>query len=338
MSFALRAATEADRELLFHLIRVALGPHIERVFGPWREEEQRARFTALTEPAAHQIVEVDGRSVACLNVRHSPDEVRLNRVFLLPEMQRRGLGTQLVEHVLRSADAAQLPVRLRVLRGNPAQRLYERLGFRCTGETETHVLMERAARAPAASDAEPRAAGDARADDDVRLRRATPEQAPLLENLLELYVHDVSEWFPVVLGPDGRFGYARLPLYWSEPESRHAFLIHHGARVAGFVLATRGSPASDDPSVLDVAEFFVLRAHRRSDVGRRAAFALWDELPGRWVVRVAEANRSGLPFWRAVVPAYTLGRFEETTRPDMPGRRIFSFESRAKRRDDDGSA
>ena len=46
----------------------------------------------------------------------------------------------------------------------------------------------------------------------VRLERATPEMAPLLRNLLELYVHDLSEIFPVELGPDGRFGYARLPL------------------------------------------------------------------------------------------------------------------------------
>ena len=108
---------------------------------------------------------------------------------------------------------------------------------------------------------------------EVSLDVAPARDAALLANLLELYVHDLSEAFPLIeLGADGRFGYDPLPLYWSEPERRFPFLIRCGGRVAGFVLVARGSPASDDPDVLDVAEFFVLRRYRRSGVGRRAAF------------------------------------------------------------------
>jgi len=114
------------------------------------------------------------------------------------------------------------------------------------------------------------------ASDSVSLQRATPDMAPMLGNLLELYVHDLSEIFPVELGPDGRFGYEKLPLYWGEPAVRHAFLIKQGRLVAGFAFATRGSPASEDPEDLDVAEFFVLRRYRRSGIGRQAAMALWD--------------------------------------------------------------
>lgn len=164
----------------------------------------------------------------------------------------------------------------------------------------------------------------------VRLERATPDMAPLLGNLLELYIHDLSEIFPVELGPEGRFGYERLPLYWAEPARRLAFLIRCGSRVAGFVLATRGSPATDDPSDLDVAEFFVLRAHRRSGVGRRAAFVLWNEVRGRWVVRVSEANRAGLPFWEETIRAYTGGAFTVSATPGRPHAwRVFTFPSRA---------
>jgi predicted acetyltransferase len=166
------------------------------------------------------------------------------------------------------------------------------------------------------------------ASETVGLQRATRETAPLLQNLLELYVHDLSEIFPVELGPDGRFGYPRLALYWEEPAVRHAFVIRRGDRVAGFALATRGSPASDDPDDLDVAEFFVLRAHRRLGVGRDAAFALWDAVPGRWVVRVSEANRAGLPFWREAAGAYTAGAYVESTRPSLPGWRILRLASR----------
>lgn len=155
--------------------------------------------------------------------------------------------------------------------------------------------------------------------------------APLLANLLELYIHDMSEVFPVDLKPDGRFGYERLTLYWSEPASRFAFLIKCGTSVAGFALVTRGSPMTDDPTDLDVAEFFVLRAYRRSGVGRQAAFALWDGLPGRWVVRVSEANRSGLQFWSEVIGTYTERDYVERTRPgSQHSWRVFTFKSKAK--------
>jgi predicted acetyltransferase len=167
------------------------------------------------------------------------------------------------------------------------------------------------------------------ASEAVSLQRATPEMAPVLRQLLELYVHDLSEIFPIEIGPDGLFGYDKLPLYWAEPAVRHAFLIMDGGHVAGFALATRGSPASEDPEDLDVAEFFVLRGHRRSGVGRLAAMALWDALPGHWVVRVSDANRAGLPFWNEVIRSYTSGDFVESARPD--GWRVFRFASTAWR-------
>lgn len=152
----------------------------------------------------------------------------------------------------------------------------------------------------------------------------------LLANLLELYLHDLSEAFPAIeIDANGRVGYEKLALYWSEPERRFPFLIRADGRVAGFVLVTRGSPVSDDPDVLDVAEFFVLRRYRRSGVGRAAAFLLWDRLSGQWIVRVSEGNRGAIPFWAGVIAEYSGGTATETTRPGTPNDwRVFSFESR----------
>lgn len=164
--------------------------------------------------------------------------------------------------------------------------------------------------------------------EEVTLEAATSACAPVLGNLLEFYLHDMSDIFPIEVGPDGRFGYPRLPLYWSEPDRRFAFLIHAGDKLAGFAFVTRGSPATSDPDDLDLAEFFVLRGYRRSGVGRQAAFLLWDRLPGSWVVRVADHNRVALPFWEDVVNAYTKGSF---TRSEHKGKqsmfRVFSFRS-----------
>jgi len=129
---------------------------------------------------------------------------------------------------------------------------------------------------------------------NVTLELATERDATLLANLLELYIHDLSEVFPIELGVDGRFGYGSLPLYWSKPETHFAFLFRLNSRIAGFALVARGSPATSDSQDLDLEEFFVLRSYRRSGIGRIAASLLFDHLPGHWVVRVSEAK--ALPF------------------------------------------
>src|SRR4029078_1859838 len=72
---------------------------------------------------------------------------------------------------------------------------------------------------------------------NVALVAAGPSDAPLLSNLLELYIHGRSAAFPHVRrGPDGRFGYPKLPLYWSESDRRFPFLITCDGHLAGFVL------------------------------------------------------------------------------------------------------
>src|SRR4030095_14818052 len=144
-----------------------------------------------------------------------------------------------------------------------------------------------------------------------------------------LYIRDLRGGFPPVeLGPDGRFGYRRLPLYWSEPDRHFAFLIRCAGRIGGFVLVTRGSPVASDPDVLHLGEFLVVPNYRRAGVGRQPASLLWDRHPGKWIVRVLETNRGALAFWRDTVASFTAGSFDESSwrRPPNDGR-VFAFES-----------
>jgi len=168
----------------------------------------------------------------------------------------------------------------------------------------------------------------------VVLTPATPADAVLLSNLLELYIHDLSDVFTQVeLGADGRFGYPHLPLYWSEPERRFAYVIRSGRHVAGFALARLGSPVMEDPDVHDIAEFFVMRRYRHGGVGRQAARLLWQARPGKWTVRVSEGNTAALAFWNRVVEDFTEGRASLSTRPAEPHAwRVLYFETAAAMR------
>jgi len=151
---------------------------------------------------------------------------------------------------------------------------------------------------------------------------------PILANLFELYVYDFSELLDLHLGPDGRFGYSGLPMYWSDP-ARHPFLVRLDGNLAGFALVKKGSEVSDDESVWDMVEFFVVRGYRRRGIGMEAAHQVWRRLPGKWEVRVMQANPRALPFWERAVAAFT----GEAIRPapvEKSGKRwhVFSFESR----------
>ena len=136
----------------------------------------------------------------------------------------------------------------------------------------------------------------------VTVQPATPSQRPLLERLLQLYLHDFSEFAPRhtvygEVGADGLFPYPPgLDPYWREP-GREPLLIRADGAIAGFVLLNRWS-ALDRPLDRAVAEFFVLRKHRRAGVGTGAAHAAFRRHPGRWEVPVAAYNPDALRFWR----------------------------------------
>ncbi len=150
---------------------------------------------------------------------------------------------------------------------------------------------------------------------EVTLEIAIARDAALLGNLMELYIHDLSAMFPQVkLGEDGRYGYPELPSYFAGGSARCAFIIRHEGSIAGFALARQGSPASDDPNVLDVAEFFVLRPFRARGVGRAAAVLLWDRMPGSWTIRASASNPNAIGFWRHAVAAYAGQRATESER------------------------
>src|SRR5436305_8412765 len=102
----------------------------------------------------------------------------------------------------------------------------------------------------------------------VEVMPALREQESILANLMQLYAHDFSEFHEIEIGPDGKFTYKDLSLYWSE-EGRHPFLVRVDGKPAGFVLVKKGSEVSGDRTTWDIAEFFVLRGYRRRGVGSR---------------------------------------------------------------------
>jgi ribosomal protein S18 acetylase RimI-like enzyme len=139
---SLRPANVDDREFLWRLHRATMREYVDKTWG-WDDNWQRERFDEQFDPALLQIIEWVRQPVGYVSVRREADEILLASIEVAPEFQNRGIGSRLVLGLLDEANREQLAVRLFVLKVNPARRLYERLGFQCIEETETHYVMRR---------------------------------------------------------------------------------------------------------------------------------------------------------------------------------------------------
>jgi predicted acetyltransferase len=129
---------------------------------------------------------------------------------------------------------------------------------------------------------------------DVELAAATLEDKSVVRHLLELYVHDFSEFTAEDVDEHGLFGYPDLDQYWTQPD-RHPFLIRAGGHIAGLAFVRSGQPH-------DMAEFFILRKYRGRGVGVQAAQRVFAMFPGDWQVRQLAANTAATAFWRIAIP------------------------------------
>jgi len=141
---------------------------------------------------------------------------------------------------------------------------------------------------------------------DLQITIAGPEERPILANLLQLYIHDFSEYWSGTsqgeLEDDGRFLDYPLDSYWSDPR-RVPLLLRLDGRLAGFALLNDHAH-TDAPVDWNMAEFFVARKHRGAGLGRAAAREIFSRYPGAWEVAVARRNVRALPFWRNAIVSH----------------------------------
>ncbi len=153
-------------------------------------------------------------------------------------------------------------------------------------------------------------------------------ERPLLARLLEQYLYDFSDFTGWSVQEDGLFAspdwYERQ---WSTP-GRHVLLLRVAGKPAGFAIVDERSPLPGGENRHYIAEFFVMRAHRRRRLGAAVARTIFDHFPGGWHVLQMPRNTTAQAFWRRVISDYTGGQFTEQTITD--GDIVQEFDTRDK--------
>lgn len=127
-------------------------------------------------------------------------------------------------------------------------------------------------------------------------RPATERDRTTLENLVQLYLHDLSPAGDWDVDSAGRFEDRPLRDLWVDPH-RQPFILSARSKLAGFAVVTV-DPAGTE---FEMSEFFILRRWRRSGVGTGLARKLLTERAGTWIIKPFAPYPPAESFWRAVL-------------------------------------
>ncbi|ALX14551.1 GCN5 family acetyltransferase [Burkholderia cepacia JBK9] len=138
-AISLRTASDTDLPFLLTLRRLTMTEHLQRVGAPTDDAAHDQRIRAHFDDA--MIVCEGAAAIGLLKVTRAAGEWHVHQIQILPAHQGRGIGEAVLNALLADAAREHVPVSLSVLHGNPAHRLYERLGFRLASETGTSASM-----------------------------------------------------------------------------------------------------------------------------------------------------------------------------------------------------
>lgn len=139
----------------------------------------------------------------------------------------------------------------------------------------------------------------------------------VLENLGQLYRYDLSEAYRHLPNPDGTFNNRRLDRFLAGIDSEHrAWLITVAGALGGFVMT---APA--DTGGISISDFFIVRALRRTGVGREAAGRVIAMIPGRWSIGYQSYNPGAQRFWSQVASDAVGDKWATHDDPPAEGRR-----------------
>ncbi|MGN5631259.1 N-acetyltransferase family protein [Streptomyces sp. AC154] len=141
-AWALRTATPEDLEAIVEIRAVVMRPDLVRL-GRYDEHRVRQRMRDSYLPECTSIIVVDGRFGGCVTLRPAEGGLCLESFFLAEELQGAGIGSAVLRELLARTDAEGVTVRLDVLQGSAARRLYERHGFVLEREDPVDAFMVR---------------------------------------------------------------------------------------------------------------------------------------------------------------------------------------------------
>ena len=138
-----RKAHISDSEFAFTVKKAAFREYVEQVWG-WDDNYQRELHNRRFAAQDVCIIQFRGTDVGFLATSSTPDTLKVNQLFILPEYQGKGIGSACMMRIVDEARLEGKSVALQVLKVNTrGTAFYQRLGFLIVNESSTHRLMKK---------------------------------------------------------------------------------------------------------------------------------------------------------------------------------------------------
>lgn len=136
-----RPAVGEDVEWIAELRAIVLRSDLTRL-GRYDDARVRQRFRDAFEPTQTRVIVVDDQEVGSVALRDEGGSRWLEHFYIAPSHQGAGVGGRILAMLLDDG----VTHRLNLLRGSPAQALYERHGFVVETQDEVDVFLLRERR------------------------------------------------------------------------------------------------------------------------------------------------------------------------------------------------
>lgn len=133
---------------------------------------------------------------------------------------------------------------------------------------------------------------------NIQLVAASSEDWFSIENMMQFYNYDLSEYYPIQFASSGKYSLASKQDYWAKP-GVFPFLIKADDELAGFAVIDDEDLAPNTD--FSMGYFFISRRFRNLGIGRMVAHQLFSRFPGRWQVYYLRHNKMAAHFWPSAI-------------------------------------
>ena len=122
-----------EMDWAYLLFKDGLQQYIAQAWG-WNEIFPLHSFLANLPASSFVIVTLDQQDVGGYCLKNKTDRVYLEMLLISTPMRRKGIGSHVMQFLINQTEIHDMPIRLSVLRNNPAHQFYRRLGFEVIAE------------------------------------------------------------------------------------------------------------------------------------------------------------------------------------------------------------
>lgn len=137
MKINLRRAIINDLNILDSIHRQNMRGYVEQNYS-WNDKLFKTNFV----PNDYIVLQKHQEIIGFFKIVPQNNSLYLGEIQIKSTYQNRGIGTTVLKIIIDRFLEKHRRIWLQVLKGNPAIRLYRRLGFKTFAETKTHYKMQ----------------------------------------------------------------------------------------------------------------------------------------------------------------------------------------------------